>query len=378
MADNNKCNFYEDERDVFNKIVAIATPILKTRGFGSGVMSLVLDFIRPYIYRANPYFLDKCYVRGIARRMEAGSRDPKSPLFGLPINCTDNIASFLMPRVVLTSPVPCAITTIAHIRNFNYVQSELIKNVKAEGNIISIGNTAGFVIKAGEKDPRDVPIRNKQGRPSKKPKNYLFGTANTAFRVKTPIIRGNEKVFTVKVFQNDVNLETLGGLYVDCSDTRDVNRTVLNELRRACDRPDLRLSGFRATMRNYKFKLKGDYNIRINRMEDIIDKMRREGNTNITCSVNIDRYPSAIIGIDVPNHTSKKKKLTIKIFQSSKINLDSVIYYDDHICVWYKFLNEFFLRFHNELLYTSSYESDYDSDYYYKLEGVNPPPRELV
>jgi hypothetical protein len=251
----------------------------------------------------------------------------------------------------------------------------LFSKAKAENNILSIGNKAGFIIKEGERDPREVLPKNKHGRPSKKLKNALFGTANTTFRVETSIRPG--KIFAVKVFQKNVSLETLGGLYIDCRDTYESNIIVLNELKRALSRPDLELSDFRATMRNYRFKLRGSREVKINAIPELIEILRSEG-WDISCLLNIDQYPSAILNIDAPNHTSKKKKLTVKIFQSSKINIDSTIYYEEHLCHWYKFFNQFFIRFEKELLYQPCLEEQYDSDYYYNELGVTPPPEELV
>ena len=384
MTDD-KRNYYEVERDRYN--IFAAEFIVQSSEFqlGVGITYLILGYISPYVVRADPYAADRDNVYGLSRKMVAATNNASSIFVGVPLKCIDTITAFLMPEVVMSEPIPCAITTIGRIYNFNYSQQELYDKAQASGNILTIGNQAGFIVAEDAIDPRNPPAKNKHGRPSKKTKCHLFGTSQTTFWVKTPLRPG--KTFCVKVFQSNVSFETLGGLFVDCRDIKDVNNTVLEEMKRALDRPDLAIEGFHATMRNYKCKLNGNYNVCVGNVPGVIDDINN-GNPNIdatvnitpsvTCSVNINRYPSAIIEIKVVNHTSKKGILILKIFQGSKINIDSCTR-PEHLNEGYRFLNELFIKHKSRLVYTPQTSADeYDSDYYYEQAGVKPPSRCLV
>ena len=375
MANDNR-NHYEIGRDEYFGIAKVFKLQCKYTKFGVGITGLILSYINPYIISADPYTPDKNTMMHIARAMEAGSINEKSIFYNVPLSCINTIIEFAMPTVIISEPIPCAITTIGRIYNFNYDQKVLYDNAKASGNILSIGNQSGFIIAEGEDDPRHRPEKNKQGRPSKKTKCHLFGTSQTTFRVRTPL-RAN-KIFCVKVFQSNVSFETLGGLFVDCRDTRDVNNIVLCEMKRALKRPDLIIEDFHATMRNYRCQLTGGYNICVGKIQEVVDELHETTHPNVSCSVNINRYPSAIIEIKVENHTSKKKKIVAKIFQSGKLNIDSCVFYE-HLFETYRFLNWMFLTYIDRLLYIPpTQENEEDSDYYYKKEGVSKPPEFLT
>jgi hypothetical protein len=369
-------NHYEIDRDQYIDIAKSFKRQFEYTKFGVGITDLILCYINPYIVRANPYAPDKNTLMRLARAMEAGSINEKSQFYKVSLKCIGTIIEFLTPAVIITEPIPCAITTIGRIYNFNYNQKELYDNAKAGGNILSIGNQSGFIIADGEDDPRQQPMKNKQGRPSKKTKCHLFGTSQTTFRVRTPL-RAN-KIFCVKVFQSNVSFETLGGLFVDCRDTRDVNNIVLCEIKRALKRPDLIIEDFHATMRNYRCQLTGGYNICVGKIQEVVDELHETTHPNVSCSVNINRYPSAIIEIKVENHTSKKKKIVAKIFQSGKLNIDSCVFYE-HLFDTYRFLNWMFLTYADRLLYIPpTPDIEEDSDYYYEQEGVIRPPDILI
>jgi imidazoleglycerol phosphate dehydratase HisB len=94
--------------------------------------------------------------------------------------------------------------------------------------------------------------------------------------------------------------------------------------------------------------------------------------------VDINRYPSAIIEIIEKGHTSKKGKIVIKVFQSGKINIDSIIEYE-HIYTTYRFFNELIIKHGKYILYIPATSDDeYDSEHYYEEIGIEPPPADLV
>jgi hypothetical protein len=382
---NDKRNYYEVERDQFIPFAAEFIKQISCYQLGVGIADLILGFISPYVVRADPYTPDRERTYDLSRKMVGASSNSLSIFAGVPLSCIDSITNFMLPDVVMTEPIPCAITTIGRIFNFNYSQQELYDNAQATGNISVIGNQSGFIVAEGSIDPRNPPAKNKHGRPSKKTKCHLFGTSQTTFWVKTPLRPG--KTFCVKVFQTNVSFETLGGLFVDCRDIKDVNNTVLEEMKRALNRPELVIEGFHATMRNYKCKLNGDYHICVGNVPGVIDDINT-GNPSIdvtvnvspsiTCSVDYNRYPSAIVEIKVANHTSKKGILILKIFQGSKINIDSCTI-PEHLNEGYRFLNELFIKYKSRLVYSPQTAADeYDSDYYYKQAGVASPPECLV
>jgi hypothetical protein len=381
---DDKRNMYEIRRDRFHEERAKIITASYGHPLEGGLMDLVIDYIAPYVCRTAPYAWDMRNLAALARAFKAASADPRSSFFHLSASVIERIISFLRPRVLMTEPIPCAITTIGVINDFDYDQEALITAIKARGaaglldpRIQSVANQKGYHVALGASDPRDRPAKKKHGKKAEANGNVLFGTSQTTFRVKT-YHRDPSKVFAIKVFQKKVSFETLGGLWVDCRDTRDVNETVLIEMRAALGRPDINIDEFIASMRNYRFRLLGGYNIRLDVVRNIFQKMNKTTHPNIYATVDINRYPSAIIEIDVPHHTSRKKKLTVKMFQSGKINLDSSVFYDEHIYYWYRFINDFFIKHAEEVLYLPIEDDDYNSDYYYAEAGVDPPPYVLV
>jgi hypothetical protein len=364
-------NMYEIERDEYHELEKL---LLNVLAIGIDAIFIVLDYVAPYAVVEQPYMPE------IRAWRESMSEVRKTPIGGVSRAVTI-IRDYLEVPVLLSEPIPCAITTIGKIQDFDYDQLALITAITERGalglvdkRILAVANTKGVWIQPGIVDPR-TKAKSKHGRPPKSSGYQLFGTSQTTFWVKTNH-RAADKVFAVKVFQKNVNFETLGGLWADCRDTRDVNNTVLEEIKCSLSRPDLVLSGFCASMRNYRFKLLTGQSIHLFKLYDIFHQMRMTTHPNIFCEVDIGRYPSGIIEIDVPNHTSKKKRLTIKCFQSGKINLDSCVF-QEHVTTWYKFINQF-MNDYPEALYYPATEDEYDSDYYYQQAGVEPPPRELV
>lgn len=368
-------NMYEIERDEYHAIedVVLMSPLVKMVGIE--IIFIILDCIAPYAYTEQPYIPEIRDWRIITAFIHGLLSDIS------PTTVIDIVCEYIKTPVLLSEPIPCAITTIGKIPGFNYDQATLMAAMTARGalglvdkRILAAANTKGVWIQSGIVDPR-TKAKSKHGRPAKSSGYQLFGTSQTTFWVKTNY-RSSEKVFAVKVFQKNVNFETLGGLWADCRDTRDVNKTVLEEIKSSLGEPNIALSGFCASMRNYRFRLLTGQNIHLLKLYDIFHEMRMTTHPYIFCELDISRYPSSIIEIDVPNHTSKKKRITIKMFQSGKINLDSCVF-PEHVTVWYRFINEFFIA-HPEVLYYPAQEDEYDSDYYYEQAGVEPPPRELV
>ncbi len=383
-------NMYEAERDAHTAMSDAVHSSDATRVMTADIASVFLEYVAPYICRYSPYARDARYWAHYGRWLLGAAADPRTlvaRLWAAPSGATAIIArilSFVRPRMMLTEPVPCTITTIGKVDNFDYEQDVLLAALKARGaagladpRIRWARNPAGLYLAAAEPDPASVRAAGRNGRPAKPASSLLFGKSQTTFSVRTAH-RDAGKRFAVKVFQRHVSFETLGGLWVDCRDTRDVNETVLGEIRACLGRPDLVISDFTASMRNYRFELLGGYNIRLAEVARILQELWRNGRRELFCTFDPIRYPAAIISIDVPNHTSRKKQLMIKLFQSGKINLDSCVHYE-HVYTWYRFLNDFFATHAADVLYVPPRDGDeYDSDYYYRAAGVEPPPDEVV
>lgn len=367
-------NMYEIERDIWHVERDAAGQSHLMTALGNDLFNTIMDFLAPYACTVQPYYNE---FRDDTAAMLEMLRFHGPHLGHTVLNL---VSEYMQPLILISEPIPCAITTIGMIRDFDYKQDILMKAIKARGRlglidrrILAVVNTTGVWVRPGIEDPRAKHV-SKHGRPVKNAGYRLFGTSQTTFWVKT-YHRTATKVFAIKVFQRNVNFETLGGLWVDCRDTRDVNSIVLTEIRACLDRPDIDITEFSASMRNYRFRLLGNQQVNMRRIYDIFREMRAT-RPEIFCDLDIKRYPSVIIAIDEPNHTSKKKQITIKIFQSGKVNLDSCVF-PEHVEYWYRFINDFFIN-HPDVVYTPAQTDGYDSDYYYHLLGVNPPPRELV
>lgn len=367
-------NMYEIERDIWHVELTAARESRLLDIVGNDLLNVIMDFIAPHACTVQPYY--KEFQSDTAAMLEM--RRTHGSHLGPTV--LDIISEYMQPLILVSEPIPCAITTIGMIRDFDYKQDALMKAIKSRGRlglidrrILAVANTTGVWVRPGIEDPRAKHI-SKHGRPVKNSGYRLFGTSQTTFWVKT-YHRTATKVFAIKVFQRNVNFETLGGLWVDCRDTRDVNSIVLTEIRACLEQPNIDITEFSASMRNYRFRLLGDQHVNMRRIYDIFRDLRAT-RPEIFCDLDIKRYPSVIIAIDEPNHTSKKKQITIKIFQSGKVNLDSCVF-PEHVEYWYRFINDFFIA-HPDAVYTPAQTDGYDSDYYYRAAGVNPPPRELV
>lgn len=413
-------NFYEHNmndfialREVFFEAIEKVSPDLM-----GGVAHIILWYLEPYAFRSMPLIDDHRMIESVGRQF----------LKVLPGTAVKSIIDFAYPNMIMSVPIPCTITTNGTIKNFNYDTKQLIDSVHVDRNSIeSVGNIDGWVVAPGAPDPRNKkkPKKQKSANRLGKSKNgrggtHLFGTAQTTFRVKTKH-REPTKVFAVKVFQamkiefvkfsdgsvinskqypkfelelhkmvteNDIKLEkrwsefnvileTLGGLHVDCLDTKDVNNIVAKEISRALGVPELTISNFHASMRNYsKFSIISGMNVDLKlafiRLKEYgsgtFRKVRPIFNPNTSPALNVEIMPD--------RHTSKKKTITVKIFRSGKIEIDSVVFYE-HIVNAFKFLNKFFLDNKSDVLYMPLTSHDYDSDYYYEKCGVSSAPLEL-
>jgi hypothetical protein len=368
-------NMYEIERDEYHEIESLVLESALKVVIGVDAMWIVLDCLAPYAYTEQPYMPEILAWRATMSEVR------RSDIRDMPPLVLEIVSAFLEARILLSEPIPCAITTIGKVNDFDYDQAALIAAIQERGalglvnpKILAVANTKGIWIQPGIIDPR-TKTKSKHGRPSKPSGYQLFGTSQTTFWVKTKF-RADTKVFCVKAFQKHVSLETLGGLWADCRDTKDVNNTVLNEMKASLGAPDIAISHFSASMRNYRFKLLTGQNIHLLRLYDVFAEMRATTHPYIFAQLDVAKYPALILEIDVENHTSKRKRLAIKVFSSGKLNLDSCVY-QEHVTRWYKFVHSIFVD-HPGVLYYPALEEEYDSDYHYKKAGVTPPPQELV
>lgn len=411
-------NIYENDLAKFMKLKKVFNAIIDDiiPDISGGISNIILWYLEPYVVRSMPYIDEFRNIDSIGRQFSKF----------LPGLAVKSICEFAYPNIMMSPPIPCTLTTNGTIKNFNFTPDELISNVKVKLPYIeSIGNIAGWLIAEGAPDPRNKKKSKKQlmkmakSSKSKSRSNNLFGTAQTTFRVKTKF-RRNDKVFAVKVFQamkikfceftdnviihskqypkfdmeiaqrldsgsqllrqwaeSNVILETLGGLYVNCKDTKDVNNIVVNEIARALNRPDIKLSNFRATMRNYsKFSVTKSRQVDLQTAFDLLKTYKSDIFNNIRPRFNANKAPALNIEIIVLNHTSKKKTITIKIFQSGKIEIDSIVFYS-HMINAYKFINKFIHDNRDDVLYTPITKHEYDSDYYYDNYNILAAPLEL-
>jgi hypothetical protein len=109
MCDNR--NHYEIERDNFYTFSIEIIDICTDLKLGIGLINNILDFLRPYACTADPYYAEYQKIYELSRFMEAGTMDPNMVFYGINNKCIKQITEFLMPNVLFTEPIPCAITT---------------------------------------------------------------------------------------------------------------------------------------------------------------------------------------------------------------------------------------------------------------------------
>lgn len=408
MTENN----YETELAEYNQIYTILIGEFANTELAGGIPELIMNYLEPYIVYSDPYADDCKIAQMYARKLKSS----------LPTPAVCRVLEFLMPRRMMTIPIPSTITTTAIISNFNFDSKDLIDNAKPNfPHIESIGNIYGWKIADGCPDPRDKKKKSNQGRPTKRSNKNLFGSAQTTFRVRTKY-RKTSKIFAVKVFraavlyclecdgvlytdkiqknmistakakicemnplfsltevkykidgakqwkQENVIIETLGGLFVDCRDTKDANQIVLNEIKRALNRPDIKINKFYASMRNYS-----KFCIVKNMCVDLVAAVAVfKEYDEIDVKYDVNFKPPIILSIKVDGHTSKKKCVSVKIFPSGKIAIASVVLYK-HLYDVYRFINYILIKHHDKILYTKKSDHEYDSDYYYDKCGVPVP-----
>jgi hypothetical protein len=405
-------NVYEDEYEQYLKLNAMVAHIFSTTDFVGGITELIMNFLEPYVVYSDPYSTDVAVAQSYARKLKNR----------LPSRAVNKILEFMMPNRIMTPPIPSTITTSGYIKNFNFDSKALIDAVEpCPPHIESIGNIAGWKIGKGCPDPRNRRPKVSQGKPAGTKSKSLFGSAQTTFRVHTPL-REKSKIFAVKVFraamryyinidgtilydktikgllflatnkirelnpaysaieiqsklngakqwtQENVVIETLGGLYIDCRDTFDANRIVIEEMRRALNRPDIEIEDFHASMRNYsRFGIVDGLGIDLKKASAIFEKY-----DHIKTTFDINNYPSIILSIKVERHTSKKQCISVKIFPSGLLTIVSIVRYE-HLLYVYRMLNDILIKHRSEICYHKKLTHDYDSDYYYREAGVEAP-----
>ncbi len=253
--------------------------------------------------------------------------------------------------------IPSTLTAQGQFSNVQFMEQTLITKLRAAGRIRRVICNFGDIKHPDFVEEKKTRKTNRGRKPKikKKSSRKIQGTgkhfnSQITFCVSSTTIA--KKIYKIKLFRNGI-ISIPGGLIPDMSDVRSAVSVVQKEITRVL-KTDVQLIELYSIMRNYKFRIK-DPNTRIN-MRALYEKLKADHLSESSMvdvsevKYNSERYQGLILKFNTPVARNPKKRTTIKIFQSGKINIDGA---DSEIIArkYYQWIDDYF-RVNNSILYT--------------------------
>jgi TATA-box binding protein (TBP) (component of TFIID and TFIIIB) len=272
--------------------------------------------------------------------------------------------------------------------NLEFYEEGLIEDVEPNGNIKAIGCNYGMVIdpeyeklttvkksnRGRKKKEKDPNARKRQGNGT----HFNSAMQFTIQHHEKMLIDGKPKVFKTKVYRNGEG-QVPGGMQENISDVI----PALTELAAyldsmGWDKGKIALSSVRIIMINFKFCMKGGH-ISLGDLQQVLLKVEPTVEFISKIRYNPERYPGLIVQIKTPRpimpnikihpddpevlrEGQKDKKITIKIFESGKINIDGA--YSSKIATTvYDWLKKVFAEYYNAISFNSDDDISDEEDY---------------
>lgn len=282
------------------------------------------------------------------------------------------IFEYLMPvKRLFGLQIPSVMTVQGMLSNTVFEESDLIHALDAKGRVQAIVCNYGEIYNPDYKEISTEKKKTNRGRKRKEKKKNKRKNQGTGKRFNSQIsfwVASDVKVgklYKIKVFRNG-RLEIPGGLEPDMRDVISAVQVVEAEMEH-CLCEGIKLIELYSIMRNYKFKtINPDARINIRRLFEIFIKAREEESDDVKSlneiKYNVERYPGLIVKFSTPIPRNMKKKTTIKMFNSGKVNIYGAVS-ELSAEFYYRWINEFYAKHEDEIVYIpKSDESDDDSD----------------
>jgi hypothetical protein len=283
------------------------------------------------------------------------------------IELSNYILSMAKPRNCIFTPlISTTLTAQGKLSGVEFHEEDLFTVFKLSGRI------QRFKCNFGDKCSPDYVEKKKKIKTSnrgRKKKEKLFNTRvnqgsgdcfssqGTIYVKSIPPVDLDptfvDKTYLIKTFRNGA-LAVPGGLKIDLSDVNDAINTIIPELSSSLG-SEVRLVELFSTMRNYKFKLFDDRlrsNIfKLNNIFIKANNLKKPYMANVSqIKYNIERYPGLTIKFNTPIARNEKKKTTIKLFYSGKVNIDGAISHESAI-YYYNWINNLYLEMEEEFIF---------------------------
>jgi hypothetical protein len=286
-------------------------------------------------------------------------------------NITDIIFDYLRPvKCIFNVLTPSTLTAQGMLSNTSFEERDLIYAVIAAGRIQKIVCNYGEVHNPDFKEKKIVKKTTNRGRKPKEKKKNKRKNQGSGKRFNSQIsfwvcsdVKA-DKVYKIKVFRNG-RLEIPGGLEPSMRDVRSAALIVETAMEN-CFCEGVKMTELYSIMRNYKFKtMDPEIRINIRALFQIFIKAKQDGDDDVTdlneIKYNVERYPGLIVKFSTPIPRNHNKKTTIKMFNSGKVNIDGAIS-EECALHYYRWINEFYVKHADEIVYTPRDYSDSDSD----------------
>ena len=257
-----------------------------------------------------------------------------SSIYILPRNVLDCIDDFISPTLNLVSCLtPSTLTAQGFLSNVLFHERDLIKTLTITEKIHLISSNYGEIKSIDYKEIKKTKKKTNRGRKQKEripSKRKIQGNGkhfNSQVTFQVQSLLNQYKYYKCKIYRNGT-IEIPGGLFPDMRDIIYVAKIVKDKMSEHM-KTDVKILNLYAIMRNYKFELT-DKTTRLNiqKLYKILLDLKENKHFLVDniyeIKINIERYPGLLVTFSTPIPKNLKKKTTIKMFRSGKINIDGV------------------------------------------------------
>lgn len=269
---------------------------------------------------------------------------------------------------ILSNMIPTTVTVKATLSNIYFNEKDLIKRILPDNNIKAIISNYGELYHDSY-IKKNKTKRSNRGRKKieKEPNRRKPQGTGKAFNSQTSLeIACGDSVYPIKVFRNG-NLQFPGSSRERFHDMMHCFQIIIDKFNEILyqGRPLIKLIKVEPVMKNYKYivKLKPDEILYLEEMRNSLEKERNTSEIPV-CQIKYGRDQSKVkIVFDTPLLNKTKKKLTINIFRSGKINVLGGMN-ELHTLQSYNFIKKVIKKYYKNIIYDpSSFETTDEYEY---------------
>jgi TATA-box binding protein (TBP) (component of TFIID and TFIIIB) len=284
------------------------------------------------------------------------------------VGMADLLCDYVMSKLSIVGELQhSTLQALGHMSNVRFHEKDLIREIIPTAIVPGIMCNYGY-LKAPEFKIAPERKETKRGRkPKPRTINRRHQQGSGAYfnsQITFCVDYMKPTYYQVKVFRNGKVLIP-GGVEQSMSDIHAV-LTIVRDMLRLYMTPDIEIVSVYSIMRNFKTSLLID-NVRVNldalKKQLILDRDNLPPGTEV--KYNSERYPGVIVKFNTPIARNAKKRTTLKLFHSGKINIDGTISEESGI-YFYNWIRDYYLKHHKlfiyELLVESSDDDSSDDD----------------